>query len=130
MSGVMSQRREIEALDESNAGQSRVTPVVPAPRWLRAVGDEPATSCDTQDDADENQFWDTPPRYSLTDLASLAPAPITQTRSRWHVFGARALFGTICCAVVVLLVLEVRLFSERMSLASTRSTSSLLSPTP
>jgi hypothetical protein len=97
---------------------------------MRGLGDEPATPDDMLDDGHESQFWDSAPRYSLTNLASLAPAPHAQARSRWHVLGARLLFATICCAVVVLLVLEVKSFSESSSLASTRAAGSLSSAAP
>ena len=128
MLGAANQKRETEALDDSGATDSRVTPVVPAPRWMRGLGDEPADPSDLLDDADENQFWDSPPRYSSTNLASLSPATHRAAPSRWHAWSARLLFTTICCAVVVLLVLEVKSFSDRSSRTGESSTLSSSAP--
>jgi hypothetical protein len=115
-------------LDDPEAGQSRVTPIVPVPEWLRDLAAEPATSDSAQDDGEESQFWNTPPRYSLTDVASIAPAPRMRAPSRWHVWSARVLFATIACAVVMLLVLELRSLSGQAPLTPTRMASVLFSP--
>jgi hypothetical protein len=130
MLGVVNQEPEAEVLDDLGAGQSRVTPVMPVPKWLRDLDAEPATPDSAQDDLDENQFWDTAPRYSVTNLASVVPAPLLPAPSRWHVWSARVLFATITCSVVALLVLELRSLSERVPLTPTRIASALLSPVP
>lgn len=128
MSGAVTE--EAEVLEATQAGQSRVTPVMPVPEWLRDLATDPDPSDSAQDDGEESQFWNTPPRYSLTNIASLAPAPRTRARSRWHVWSARVLFATISCAVVALLVLELRSLSGRASLIPTRIASGLFSQAP
>jgi len=121
---------EAEVLDDPEAGQSRVTPVMPVPEWLRDLGTDPDPSDSVQDDGEESEFWNTPPRYSLTNVASIVPAPRLRAPSRWHVWSARMLFATISCAVVALLVLELRSLSGGASLTPTRIASVLFSPAP
>jgi len=123
-------KQKSEVVDDLEARQSRVTPVMPVPKWLRDLAAEPATSDPALDEVQESQFWDTPPRYSVTSIPSLAPAPLMRAPSRWHVWSARALFATISCAVVALLVLELRSISGRVSLTPTRIASALLSRAP
>ena len=118
---------QAEGLDNPEAGQSRVTPVMPVPEWLRDLATEPDPSDSAQDDAEESQFWNTPPRYSLTNVASIAPAPRMRAPSRWHVWSARVLFATISCAVVALLVLELKSLSGGAPLTPTRIASVLFS---
>jgi len=127
VSGVVNQQRHAEHFDGSPALESRVTPVVPASQWSSDVGDEPAAANGAFDESDENEFWDTPPRYSQTVIASLAPAPITHAPSRWHTLSARLLFATIACAIIVLLGLELKSLSERAPLTSARALDVLVS---
>ena len=135
MSGAVSHQRyaehehEHEHEHDASACHSRVTPVMPAPKWLRDF-DKVAETSTTPLDMDESQFWETPPRYSVTNLVSLSPAPVPRTSSRWHTWSARLLFATIACAVVALLVLELRSLGRRVPLTSLRALSVLLSPSP
>jgi hypothetical protein len=41
MSAVVNQEPEAEVLDDPEADQSRITPVMPIPKWLRDLDDEP-----------------------------------------------------------------------------------------
>jgi hypothetical protein len=104
VSGAVSQKRYAEDEEDPTAGESRVTPVMAAPKWLRDF-DSAAP------DPNENQFWDAPPRDSATNLVSLAPSPLEpleHTASRWNTWSARLLFATIACGVVALLGLGLR----------------------
>ncbi|HET7539444.1 MAG TPA: hypothetical protein VFK05_06210 [Polyangiaceae bacterium] len=69
----------------------------------RASGDPAGTAAHA---LDENQLWDAPPGYSLTNPASLSPAPITPVSSPRHTWGARLLFAVTSLAIVALIVLE------------------------
>jgi len=94
-----------------------------APKWLRDYDGAPP-------DADEGGSCDAPPRYSVTNLVSLAPAPLTHTSSRWNTWSARLLFATISCAVVALLVLELTSLRGRVPLTPARALTVLLSLSP
>jgi hypothetical protein len=97
--------------------ESRVTPVMPIPDWLREIDEQEARAHDTHSEETEHQFWDAPPRYSRTSVLSLAPAAL-RAPSRWRVWGARLLFGTIFCAVVGLLGFETTSVVRGASLTS------------
>jgi hypothetical protein len=100
-----------EVVDQPTDTDSRVTPLVPEPQWPRDGMDserpmDPLAVAPS--DAAEHSFWDTPPRYSVTNSPSLAPSPPPPISSPWRIFAARALFAMIFCAAVVLLALEIR----------------------
>jgi len=123
VSGVVNQKRRHEFLAEPAAAESRVTPVMPVPNWLRALDENepPRDMSTTPSDADESVFWDTPPRYSVTNLASLAPAPLVRAPSPWRIWSARLLFAIISCVIVVLLGFELRSLSEHAPVTPTRA---------
>ena len=64
--------------------------------------------------ADERDFWDTPPRYSDTDLELLAPASASprQPAMGVRVLPAQLLLAAILCTVVVLLALKIKALTE------------------
>ena len=98
--------------------ESRVTPVMPIPDWLRELDEKEARAPhDAHSEETEHQFWDAPPRYSRTSVLSLAPAA-RRAPSRWRVWSARLLFGTIFCAVVALLGFETTSVVRGASLTS------------
>jgi hypothetical protein len=79
---------------------------MPIPDWFRELDEkEERAPHDAHSEETEHQFWDAPPRYSRTSVLSLAPAAL-RAPSRWRVWGARLLFGTIFCTVVALLGFE------------------------
>ena len=130
MTAVVNQRRS-EMLAEPQSGESRVTPVMPAPTWLRELGNEPpAASSSAQHDAEEHQFWDSAPRYSITNLASLAPPPLPRAPSQWRVWSARLLFVMIFSAVAALLGLEMRSLGGPVPLTLAHATRALFSSFP
>jgi hypothetical protein len=104
-------RRDRQApLGDRADGQTRVTPVMPIPDWLRERDHEDQalhTPRGAHPEVDEHEFWDTPPRYSLTNLPSLAPVALRPVPSRWRIWTAQSLFGAILCVVVALLGLEI-----------------------
>src|SRR6478752_7971566 len=109
MSALRHQERDEQTINDSDVAHSGVSPVAPAPNWLREIDTEPAPP----EDIEEDQFWNTPPRYSVVNLASLAPSPIAAPPAPKHAWAARLLFATIACAVVGLLVLELRSLGKR-----------------
>lgn len=113
MSSVTEQRRDAEGLEHSDDAKSGVTPVIRPPSWLGELdGDVPPLSS-PRAVTEEEVFWSTPPRYSL--LVSLAPPALPRPRATWS---ARLLFATICCAVIALLVLEMRSLTSRAAPSS------------
>lgn len=117
-----------DGFEEYGVGESEVAPV--HSNWLRGLDNQSAPPSAPDDDVEQNQFWDTPPRYSATNLTSLAPGPLTRARSGWRTRSARLLFTTIFLAVIALLVLEMKSLSARVLLTSTRAFSVLLSSQP
>jgi hypothetical protein len=92
-------RRERQAsLDGPADGQSLVTPAMPIPDWMRGLDhgaartdwlrelDHEAARTPREDhsEVDEHAFWDALPRYSVTNLPSLAPVALRPTPSRWR----------------------------------------------
>lgn len=124
MSAVRKHQRDEQMVNDSDVAHSGVTPVMPASGWLRELDTDPAPS----GGAEEDEFWNTPPRYSITDLASLAPAPIAVPPSRKHTWSARLLFGAISCGVIALLVLELTSLGEGAPSTSTSSMPAFASP--
>jgi hypothetical protein len=64
-------------------------------------------------EADEHEFWNTPPRYSETNLQPLALTPEAPPVWPWRVWAARILFATIFCAAVVLLAFELKALVQK-----------------
>jgi hypothetical protein len=102
------ERAEIEA---------RVSPAAQASSFHAERDDDwqiepPASSFS---EAGEHSFWDSEPRYSISDLPSLLPAPVPapQPAQPWRMWAARLLFATIVCTIVVLLALEIKALTQR-----------------
>lgn len=130
MSAVVNQKQRNDVVAEPQSGESRVTPVMPAPTWPRELGNEPLPTSNTvQHDADEHQFWDSAPRYSVTNLASLAP-PLPGSPSYWRVWSARLLFVMIFSAVAALLGLEMKSIGAPAPLTLARAVRAFLSSSP
>ena len=99
-----------DVADKTTNTDSRVFPVASVATWQCADETEQLIEPPAQElsETGEHQFWDTPPRDSLTDLPSLAPPPVRLAPSPWRIWAARLLFAMIFCATVVLLGLEIK----------------------
>lgn len=101
-----------EAEADETSGEptnSRVCPIAPVSTWrCDADGGQRITPTSELSETGEHHFWDTPPRYSVTNLQSIAPAPVGPAPSLLRIGSARLLFATIFCATVVLLALELK----------------------
>jgi hypothetical protein len=87
---------------------ARVTPLAEPPDWLRNSGrDGLPIDGGEPHRAVEEQFWNEPPRYSLTGIRSLLPEAMVIAPSRLRLWGARLLFAATLCAVFALLALEL-----------------------
>ena len=129
VSAVEHQEPDAELLNESGTRHSRITPIVRPAKWLHEI-DEASAASSSEAFQDEDQFWNDPPRYSATNLASLAPAPLARVPSRRHTWSARLLFATISCAVVVLLAFELRSIAARVPLSCAHATNVVMNGSP
>jgi hypothetical protein len=100
--------------DEPEDVHSRVTPVGPLWRHDPEHERQGETPAPALSEAGELDFWDSPPRYSVTNLEPLDPAPVSRpVSSPWRTWGARVLFALIFCATVVLLALEIKALASQ-----------------
>jgi hypothetical protein len=83
---------------------ARITPLAAPPEWLRNFGRDGLAALALDPDRHvEEQFWNEPPRYSLTGSGSLLPASAAP-RSPVRVWATRILFAALFSTVVGLLV--------------------------
>ena len=96
--------------DERAITHSRVFSVAPvATEKCGADSEQPSEPPAPElSEADEHEFWEATPRYSVTNLPSLAPPPVAPAPAPWRIWAARALFALILCATVVLVCLELK----------------------
>ena len=96
--------------DERAITHSHVFSVAPVATEKRDADSEQPSAPPAPElsEADEHEFWEATPRYSVTNLPSLAPPPVAPAPAPWRIWAARALFALILCATVALLGLEIK----------------------
>ena len=87
---------------------ARITPLAAPPEWLRNFSRDGLSALALDPDRRvEEEFWNEPPRYSLTGNASLLPASAVVPRSRSRVWATRFLFAALFSTVLGLLICEL-----------------------
>lgn len=112
-------------LDRYEGSEPPATPVMLPPSSTHELNDVLRSLGAPVPATEEDVFWSTPPRYSQP-----APPTLISVAPAWRVWSARLLFASISCAIVALVVFELRSLSERAQATATSPWIAVLSNAP